>query len=57
MRGATGLCNSPDILLELSRNTELQKLWRTYQDKYTYAANISYSDIMASTSDLFNMVT
>lgn len=57
-RGTTNLSeHGADILLELSRNTELQKLWRTYQDKYTYATNISYSDIMASTSDLFNMVT
>lgn len=38
----------PKIISTISDDAQLHTLWKSYQKKYPYAADISYSDVMAS---------
>ena len=44
------------IMTTISDDAQLHKLWKTYQKKYSYAADISYDDIMASIKTLCNRI-
>ncbi len=41
---------APKIMFYIDNDTHLRTLWNSYQEKYPYAANISYEDIMKSTN-------
>ena len=40
---------APKIMAAVSDDAQLHTLWKSYQKKYPYAADISYEDIMEST--------
>lgn len=40
---------APKIMAAVSNDAQLHTLWKSYQKKYPYAADISYEDIMEST--------
>lgn len=42
------------IIDEIERNATMQKLWFSYQKKFSYAAEISWSDIMTSVKKLLS---
>ena len=46
----------PQIMAAVSDDTQLHTLWKFYQKKYPYAADISYEDIMESTMLLWNKI-
>jgi predicted nucleotidyltransferase component of viral defense system len=45
-----------DTLEKLRDNIDLQKYWKSYQQKYTYASEISYEDIMHSLEKIANKI-
>ena len=49
MEGAT-------ILNGLANDQTLQTLWASYQKKFSYAADLSYADIIKSASLLFQKI-
>lgn len=54
-RGTEELWNEAPKLIETIKNDgHLQSLWLTYTEKYIYAADISYENIMKATSELWN---
>ena len=44
---------APKIMATVSGDTQLTSLWKSYQKKYPYAADISYEDVMESTKFLW----
>ncbi len=44
---------APGIMAAVGGDTQLHTLWKSYQKKYPYAADISYEDIMESTNLLW----
>ena len=44
------------IITAIEEDVQLHNLWKSYQKKYPYAADISYEDIMESTKSLFNKI-
>lgn len=44
------------IITAIEEDAQLHSLWKSYQKKYPYAADISYEDIMESTKHLFHKV-
>ena len=46
----------PQIITAIEEDAQLHNLWKSYQKKYPYAADISYEDIMESTKHLFHKV-
>lgn len=46
----------PQIITAIENDVQLHNLWKSYQKKYPYAADISYEDIMESTKNLFHKV-
>lgn len=44
------------IITAIEEDVQLHNLWKSYQKKYPYAADISYEDIMESTKHLFYKV-
>ena len=44
------------IITAIEEDVQLHTLWKSYQKKYPYAADISYEDIMESTKHLFHKV-
>lgn len=46
----------PQIITAIKADAQLHNLWKSYQKKYPYAADISYEDIMESTKNLFHKV-
>lgn len=44
------------IITAIENDVQLHNLWKSYQKKYPYAADISYEDIMESTKNLFHKV-
>lgn len=46
----------PQIITAIEEDAQLHNLWKSYQKKYPYAADISYEDIMESTKNLFHKV-
>lgn len=47
---------APKIMAAVSDDVQLHTLWKSYQKKYPYAADISYEDIMESTMLLWNKI-
>ncbi len=47
---------APQIMAAVSDDVQLHTLWKSYQKKYPYAADISYEDIMESTMLLWNKI-
>lgn len=45
------------ILQEVRRNGDMQKLWRNYQKKYSYAAGLGWDTVMDSVTTLYNKAT
>lgn len=50
------LTNGAEIIAKIQQDNNLMTLWASYQLKYSYAANISYEDIMISVNHLWNIV-
>ena len=46
----------PKIMAAVSDDAQLHTLWKSYQKKYPYAADISYEDIMESTMLLWGKI-
>ena len=46
----------PKIMAAVSDDAQLHTLWKSYQKKYPYAADISYEDIMESTMLLWSKI-
>lgn len=44
------------IITAIEGDVQLHNLWKSYQKKYPYAADISYEDIMKSTKSLFDKI-
>lgn len=44
------------IITAIEWDVQLHNLWKSYQKKYPYAADISYEDIMESTKSLFDKI-
>ena len=44
------------ILSVISKDEKLSALWKSYQNKYTYAADISFKDIIKSVTILLNRI-
>lgn len=44
------------IITAIEGDVQLHNLWKSYQKKYPYAADISYKDIMESTKSLFDKI-
>ncbi len=44
------------IITVIEKDAQLGRLWKSYQKKYSYAADISYEDIMESTKRLYHKV-
>ena len=47
---------APQIMAAVSDDAQLHTLWKSYQKKYPYAADISYEDIMESTMFLWSKI-
>lgn len=47
---------APKIMAAVSDDAQLHTLWKSYQKKYPYAADISYEDIMESTMFLWSKI-
>lgn len=47
---------APKIMADVSDDAQLHTLWKSYQKKYPYAADISYEDIMESTMFLWSKI-
>ncbi len=50
------LQQSPEIIHTVSGDTGLEKLWKNYQKKYSYAAGISYAAIMQRLQELWSAI-
>ncbi|WP_323089067.1 nucleotidyl transferase AbiEii/AbiGii toxin family protein [Allobaculum sp. JKK-2023] len=44
------------IITAVEKDTQLRHLWKSYQKKYSYAADISYEDIIGSVKHLYRKV-
>lgn len=56
-RGSITLLAEADLILnEIFESAVLQKLWKSYQKKFDYAANVTWNDIMASTRRLVKII-
>ncbi|MEY8308838.1 nucleotidyl transferase AbiEii/AbiGii toxin family protein [Erysipelotrichaceae bacterium 51-3] len=44
------------IITAVEKDTQLRHLWKSYQKKYSYAADISYEDIIESVKHLYRKV-
>ena len=47
---------SEDILSQLEEDEQLQKLWKAYQIKFSYAENVTYEDTIGSARKLMNAI-
>lgn len=48
--------DAPQIIAAVENDEQLHTLWKSYQNKYPYAATISYEDIMESIKSLLGMI-
>ena len=48
--------DAPQIIAAVENDEQLHALWKSYQNKYPYAATISYEDIMERTKSLLGMI-
>jgi hypothetical protein len=49
------LSDAMEIFDEIQNDFNMQKLWKTYQKKFSYASDISWETIMDSIKELYNM--
>lgn len=55
-RGSTNQISDIDgILKQISESDELKEMWKKYQQKYTYASNISYEDVIGSMRNILEV--
>ena len=50
------LSDTNTILNEIESSKDMQKLWKTYQKKFDYATDITWTIIINSVKDLFNVI-
>ena len=50
------LFQATEIVSKIENDYKLQKLWKLYQKKYSYARNIAYTDTVSSVKKLVNKV-
>ena len=50
------LQDAPQVITNIQQDNNLMTLWKSYQKKYIYAANISYNDIMLSLTNLCELM-
>jgi hypothetical protein len=56
-RNTLNLTSSGKVIIDkLAIDENLMNLWKSYQKKYPYADNISYTDIITSAKDLYNYI-
>ena len=48
--------NAPQILTNIAADVNLQALWTSYQNKYSYAENIRYEDILQSIQAILDII-
>lgn len=52
-RGSVAVLSSVETILQnVSESLDLRALWKKYQSRYAYAANITYSDIISAIGEL-----
>ena len=51
------LTTGPQIISALQQDSHLMEMWKSYQQKYSYANEISYIDIMQCTQNLYEVVS
>jgi hypothetical protein len=51
------LTTGPQIISALQQDFHLMEMWKSYQQKYSYANEISYIDIMQCTQNLYEVVS
>lgn len=55
-RGSSSMVSDAEMILdEVRTSPEMKTLWRSYQSKFDYAAEISWDDVMKSVRKIFNM--
>lgn len=56
-RGSTHfLSEASEIFEEIYHNEEMQKLWISYQKKFSYASDISWEEVMRAVFELYNKI-
>lgn len=50
------LADAYDIFEEIYHSEEMQKLWISYQKKFSYASDISWEEVMQSVFELYNKI-
>ncbi len=50
------LQDATQVITKIKQDNNLMVLWKSYQKKYIYAANISYDDIMLSLTQLLEII-
>ena len=45
------------IIQSIENDLKISRLWESYQKKFTYAAEISYNDVIDSIKELFELIT
>lgn len=50
------LHEAPQVITTIQQNHNLMNLWKDYQKKFIYAANISYDDLMLSLTQLWKLM-
>lgn len=49
------LCDAQEIFDEIQNDSNMQKLWKSYQEKFSYASDISWEMLMESVRELYRM--
>lgn len=49
------LANAPTVLNEVESDLNMEKLWRAYQNKFSYAADLSWHTVMDSVRSLYRL--
>ena len=50
------LSEASEIFEEIYHNEEMQKLWISYQKKFSYASDISWEEVMRAVFELYNKI-
>ena len=48
--------NIDNRILEIEKSEDLQDIWKNYQDKFSYANEISFEDTINAIKELFNLI-
>ncbi len=49
--------NIPKIIDTISNDTHMKDLWKSYQNRYNYAATISFEEIIQALNNITNRIT